>query len=260
GIRVLLEKATEIEIVGAVKDGESALEKIAVLQPDVVLLDISLPGIDGLTVANKINFKFPQVKVIILSSHEDESYVSQAMDSGAEGYLLKSISSEELEWSIKLVYQGYSAFKSELLTTFTAAGSTKKGTPGDNLDSLLKPLSPQPWNNNGKPLISDHISASSSRVTTKKKSHRANDIYSKPSHAVAPHDAELAKMETLLARNHIHQQYSKYATYGRQHRGSRIIDSVKLNQIKKTLASFEFKLLVLIILFALGFLVFVALS
>ncbi len=90
GLRVLLEKATEIKIVGDAKDGESALQKIEAIQPDVVLLDIDLPGIDGLIVSKRINLKFPEIKVIMLSSYEDESYVSKATESGAKGYLLKS--------------------------------------------------------------------------------------------------------------------------------------------------------------------------
>ncbi|MEN9567459.1 MAG: hypothetical protein RLZZ69_2655 [Cyanobacteriota bacterium] len=117
GIKVLLENSTEIELVGFAENGETALAKIAATQPDIVLLDINLPDIDGIAVANQLAVKFPKVKVIMLSSYEDESYVSQAIKSSAKGYLLKNISSEELEWSIKLVHQGYSAFKSELLTS-----------------------------------------------------------------------------------------------------------------------------------------------
>jgi DNA-binding NarL/FixJ family response regulator len=115
GIKVLLEQASEIEIVGIAQDGISALEQIKNLQPDVVLLDLDMPGIDGLSVAEQIRLKFPNIKVIILSSHEEEKYVRKATALGAKGYLLKSASSQELEWSIKLVHQGYSAIKSELL-------------------------------------------------------------------------------------------------------------------------------------------------
>ncbi|MEM8722016.1 MAG: response regulator transcription factor [Cyanobacteria bacterium P01_G01_bin.39] len=226
GIKFLLEKAAEIEIVGVAKDGESALEKITVLQPDIVLLDIDLPGIDGLTVANKISRKFPQIKVVMLSSHEDDSYVEQAMAAGAKGYLLKNVSSEELSWSIKLVYQGYSAFKSELLTTFA---STK--------------TAPSPL-----------------RATIEEKSSLDNEIPSNASTSVAQNNVELSQMEALLTRNHLQQQYAKYAPDRRSSRNGRYVNNVKLNQIKKTMKSFEFKLLVFIILFSLGFLVFVALS
>ena len=239
GIKVLLKTATEIEIVGAVNDGESALKTVETIEPDVVLLDINLPGIDGLTVANEINLKFPQVKIIILSSHEHESYVSKAIELGAKGYLLKNVSSEELEWSIKLVHQGYSTFKSELLTTLISrkklaslVSSAPKIKPGQQTDVL--------------PMSQISASSQSSQSPTQPKT-----------------EAEVAHMEALealLARNHTYQKYSKYSDHSRQHRRSRLFDSVKLKQIKKTIMSFEFKLLVFIILFSLGFLVFVALS
>ncbi|MGB5632023.1 MAG: response regulator transcription factor [Waterburya sp.] len=233
GIKALLKTATEIEIVGAVNDGESALRKVETIRPDVVLLDIDLPGIDGLTVANEINLKFPQVKIIMLSSYEEESYVSKSIELGAKGYLLKNVTSEELEWSIKLVHQGYSTFKSELLTTLI---SRKK------LASLVSSVPEIKPGQQTDVFSMSQISASSQSPTQPET------------------EAEVARMEALLARNHTYQKYSKYSDYSRQHRRSRLFDNVKLNQVKKTIMSFEFQLLVFIILFSLGFLVFVALS
>ena len=231
GIKALLDTATEIEIIGAVNDGERALQIIETIQPDVVLLDIDLPGMDGLTVANQISLKFPQVKVIMLSSHETEGYVSKAMDSGAKGYLLKNVSSEELEWSIKLVHQGYSAFRSELLTTLT---------PAKKAESLV---------------------SSASEI----KPRQQTDIFQTPqivasSTAPTPQEVNVEKMEALLAKNYIYQKYSQYHNRSKLQRKSPVFHNVRLNQVKKTIMSFEFKLLVLIILFSLGFLVFVALS
>lgn len=231
GIKALLETATEIEIVGAVNDGEKALQIIETIQPDVVLLDIDLPGMDGLTVVNQISLKFPQVKVIMLSSHDTESYVSKAMESGAKGYLLKNVSTKELDWSIKLVHQGYSAFKSELLTTLT---------PAKKVESLVS-------------------SASEIRP------HQQTDIFqaSQTSASSTPptlREVNVEKMEALLAKNHIYQKYSKYSDHSKPRRRNRVFHNYRLNKFKKTVMSFEFKLLVLIILFSLGFLVFIALS
>ena len=231
GIKALLETATEIEIVGAVNDGEKALQIIETIQPDLVLLDIDLPGMDGLTVANQISLKFSQVKVIMLSSHENEPYISKAMDSGAKGYLLKNVSSKELEWSIKLVHQGYSAFKSELLTTLT---------PARKAESLVSSASEIKPRQQTDILQTSQISAAS---TTPRRQ-----------------EVNLEKMEALLAKNHIYQKYSKYPDRRKPYRTSPVFHNVRLNQVKKTIMSFEFKLLVLIILFSLGFLVFVALS
>lgn len=235
GLRVLLEKATEINIVGDAQDGESALQKIEAVRPDVVLLDIDLPGIDGLIVSKRISLKFPEIKVIMLSSYEDESYVSKATESGAKGYLLKNVSSEELEWSIKLVHQGYSAFKSELLTTLI---------PRNKSESYFNsPI-------NITPLKNSDASQNATQV-------KPISITAKPSQEP---EVNLAGMEALLAKNHIQQKYAKYASFERQHRGNTLFHNVKINRVKKTIMSFEFKLLIFLILFSLGFLVFVALS
>ncbi|MGF1589909.1 MAG: response regulator transcription factor [Pleurocapsa sp.] len=236
GLRVLLEKATEIKIVGDANDGESALQKIEEIKPDVVLLDIDLPGIDGLIVSKRISLKFPEIKVIMLSSYEDESYVSKATESGAKGYLLKNVSSEELEWSIKLVYQGYSAFKSELLTTLIPRNKSESYS-----SSAIKVGSVK------NPNDSQNITQVKPIAFT-----------SKPSQE---DEVDLAGMEALLAKNHIQQKYSKYAPSNHPQRGNKLLfHNVKINRIKKTMMSFEFKLLVFIVLFSLGFLVFVALS
>ena len=222
GIKVLLENSTEIELVGFAVDGETALEKIEEAKPDVVLLDINLPGVDGLTVVNQINDKFPQIKVIMLSSYEDEKYVGQTMASSAKGYLLKSVSAEELEWSIKLVHQGYSAFKSELLTSFGKSKS-EAATKPKSLQNIKVVSVPKPDN------------------STLASSDSQND--------------NSDEVELLRARNKVKQKYSKF----RHQRKNLAFHDVSVSRAKKTMMSFEFKLLVFIILFSLGFLVFIAL-
>jgi DNA-binding NarL/FixJ family response regulator len=229
GIKVLLENSTEIELVGFAENGETALAKIAATQPDIVLLDINLPDIDGIAVANQLAVKFPKVKVIMLSSYEDEGYVSQAIKSSAKGYLLKNISSEELEWSIKLVHQGYSAFKSELLTSLNPGNQqiTLKPT-----NSSAKPHKVFPPEQNLAPPTSTSPVPSS------------------------PADKKSAELELLLARNQVRQKYSAF----KQQRQNSGFHDVTISRAKKTMMSFEFKLLIFIILFSLGFLVFVALA
>jgi DNA-binding NarL/FixJ family response regulator len=226
GIKVLLENSAEIELIGFAEDGESALSEIEATQPDVVLLDINLPGIDGITVAHKVATQFPQIKVIMLSSYEDEYYVSQAMASNAKGYLLKSVSAEELEWSIKLVHQGYSAFKSELLTPLV---------PKDQQTSLesISPVEVIP--------VIPAVPV-------------ANMLAFPPPSSP---ETEPDELERLLARNHIRQQQN--STLQQQQRNSRY-SNIYTSRTKKMLKSFEFQLLVFVILFSLGFLVFVALS
>lgn len=224
GIKVLLEDSAEIELVGFAEDGETALNQIEATKPDVVLLDINLPGIDGIAVANQIATKFSNIKVIMLSSYEDKSYVSRAIESSAKGYLLKNISAEELEWSIKLVHQGYSAFKSELLTSLSIENQATKPQATSSIESLK--------------VVPAH-----------------NKIaLPKPPISSPTTDEKSAELELLLAKNQVRQ---KYYDMKRKNLG---IHDVTIGRAKKTMMSFEFKLLVFITLFSLGFLVFVALA
>ena len=106
GIRALLEKIDRVEVVGEAGDGERALELVQDLQPDVILLDIAMPGLSGFDVLKEINEKSPSVKVVILTVHDSEDYALHALRSGAEGYLPKSAASAELELALDHVMRG----------------------------------------------------------------------------------------------------------------------------------------------------------
>ena len=225
GIKILLEKSTEIEIIGDAANGNEGLKKVELLKPDVVLLDIDMPGISGLAVAKRIRFRFPEIKIIMLSSHEDEKYVKRATESGAKGYLLKDASSQELEWSIKLVHQGYSAIKSELL---------------EQQFELRKKFE------------SDLQLADNLRTTTNQVPNSA--VLSKADRS------NLDKLETLLTEKQKKKKNYVSRKIGKPKWNMALFHGVKLSQAKKTMLSFEFQLLIFIILFCLSFLVFIALS
>lgn len=106
GIRALLERMDRVEVVGEAGDGRRALDLIQELRPDVVLLDITMPGLSGFEVLNETTEKFPEVHVIALTVHDAEEYAFQALRSGAAGYLPKSAASAELEEAILLVMGG----------------------------------------------------------------------------------------------------------------------------------------------------------
>lgn len=106
GIRALLEKIDRVEVVGEAGDGDRALELVQELQPDVILLDIAMPGLSGFDVLKEINEKSPSVKVVILTVHDSEDYALHALRSGAEGYLPKSAASAELELALDHVMRG----------------------------------------------------------------------------------------------------------------------------------------------------------
>jgi HlyD family secretion protein len=115
GIQALLEPKPKLKVVGTAEDGNSAIEQVGTHMPDIVLMDLEMPKMNGITATQKICQQFPKTKVLVLSSHEDREYVTQALRAGAEGYLLKNTLAENLEQAIWLVYQGRPQIEAKLL-------------------------------------------------------------------------------------------------------------------------------------------------
>jgi DNA-binding NarL/FixJ family response regulator len=105
---MLLENLSDFQIIAETDNGISALEMIAKYLPDIVLLDIALPGMNGLDVTERVKAQFPTVRVLLLSMHSSEEYVLRAMRLGAAGYLLKDTSPTELEMALRAVSRGES--------------------------------------------------------------------------------------------------------------------------------------------------------
>jgi len=106
GIRSLLEKLADLEVVAEAGDGRAALSLIAEHQPDVVLMDIKMAGLNGLEATARIMRDFPGVRVVILSMYANEEYVIQALRAGASGYLLKDAGTAELEVAVRAAARG----------------------------------------------------------------------------------------------------------------------------------------------------------
>lgn len=106
GLRKLLESIPDIEVVGEADDGLALLELAAQLQPDLVLMDISMPGLNGLEATARLGQAWPAIRVLILSMHQNEEYVRQALRHGAAAYLLKDAATQELELALKVVLRG----------------------------------------------------------------------------------------------------------------------------------------------------------
>jgi len=106
GIRALLQELDGIEVAGEASNGREALELVESASPDMVLMDISMPEMNGLDATARIVTKFPKVRVIILSVNASEAHVLQALRAGASGYLLKNISPAEMEQAIRAVARG----------------------------------------------------------------------------------------------------------------------------------------------------------
>lgn len=106
GTRQVLETAGDIKVVGEAADGNTALEMIEELVPDIVLLDIKLPDMDGIDLATQLSSKHPQTRVVILSGFDDDDYFRAALSSGVTGYLLKSMPGDKLIASVRAAKLG----------------------------------------------------------------------------------------------------------------------------------------------------------
>ncbi|HLJ92535.1 MAG TPA: response regulator transcription factor [Gemmataceae bacterium] len=106
GFRALLNTLPGIEVIAEAADGREALSLVKTHLPDVVLMDISMAGLNGLEAAVRITKEFPNVRVLILSAHADEDYVKQALRAGAAGYLIKDAGFSELELAVQAVARG----------------------------------------------------------------------------------------------------------------------------------------------------------
>lgn len=116
GIKALLAVTQDIEIVGEAEDGDMALRKCQELQPDVILMDINMPGLNGIRVTEQILEKQPQTRIIMLTMLEDDASVFHAMRAGARGYLLKGADPQEVLNVIRAVAEGQALFGPAIAT------------------------------------------------------------------------------------------------------------------------------------------------
>jgi len=114
GMKSLLQNSDEIKVTGEANNGREALRIMEILEPDVVLMDIDMPVLNGIDTLKEISKRFPQVKVIILSMHNEAGMIKSLMNIGAQGYLLKSCTQDELINAIRKVAAGQSYFSTEV--------------------------------------------------------------------------------------------------------------------------------------------------
>ncbi len=127
-LKIILERDADTEVVGVAENGIRALELCAEKKPDVVLMDIKMPDMDGIEATERLKKEFPDIKVLVLTSMEDTDWISNAFSAGADGYLLKDTSPERLKTLIRCVSWGYTVSSSTALHAILAAKSQKNET------------------------------------------------------------------------------------------------------------------------------------
>lgn len=115
GLKSMLESNADIQVIGEAENGKVALEQIQHLEPDLVLMDIRMPVMDGVAATHLITKNYPATKILVLTTFDDDEYVSQAMRCGAMGYLLKDTEPDELALAIRAVAKGHSQLGPGLL-------------------------------------------------------------------------------------------------------------------------------------------------
>ena len=140
GIRSLLQEVNDIEVVEEAGDGREALRLVEEKQPDVVLMDIAMPGLNGFEAIERLAEIVPEARMIVLSMHRSEEYVLRALRVGACGYLLKEAQADELETAVRTVARG-ETYLSPAVAQFVAEYVRRTG--GDMEQSPLERLSPR---------------------------------------------------------------------------------------------------------------------
>jgi two-component system response regulator NreC len=137
GLRTFLDAQPDMEVIGEADDGGAAVQRALELGPDVVVMDITMKGVNGMVATREIRSRLPQTKVLVLTMHENEEYLRQMLEAGATGYVLKQAVDTELAVAIRAVQRGeiflYSSFTKVLLGDLVQSG--EKNVAGSQPDS-----------------------------------------------------------------------------------------------------------------------------
>ena len=136
GFRRILEDAPDIEVVGEASDGAEAVKLAAQLRPRLIVMDCALPGMSGLDATRRILSKLPETAILMLSMHSEETWVHQALDAGARGYILKSAVDMELVTAIRKVVEGEIVLDPQISRTTTLKGERNSGLTVRELEVL----------------------------------------------------------------------------------------------------------------------------
>lgn len=143
GLRAIFAGEPDLELVGEATDGLEAIQQVRDLQPDLVILDLSMPRMDGLSALKEVKRVAPKTRVLILTAHRNEEYIFRAIDYGADGYLLKDANAAELMLAVRSVLAGERYLSAAVTTQVVAALVNRKGAgvPSAGPRSAIETLS-----------------------------------------------------------------------------------------------------------------------
>lgn len=137
GLRLILETAEDIEVVGEAGDGAECLRLVPELQPDLILMDLQMPHMDGITAIGHLRRDHPAIAIVILTTYNEDDLMIRALQAGARGYLLKDSSRENLLDAIHAAARGETLLKPEILARVLSPQSPPKPAPAPQSDSTL---------------------------------------------------------------------------------------------------------------------------
>ena len=148
GLKSLLESQPDFQIVGEAENGKSAIALVEQLydtpqQPDLILMDVRMPVMDGVAAIQKLTQKFSSISILVLSTFDDDEYITQAMKFGAKGYLLKDTPIEEIAYAIRSAIKGYTQLGPGLFQKFLTRSDSQKPNSPTILPNVLQNLTPR---------------------------------------------------------------------------------------------------------------------
>ncbi len=140
GLKILLEIEGDIEVIGTAINGQEAFEMCKKLNPDIVLMDIRMPVLDGVLGTKLIKSHFSDIKVVILTTFKDDEYIKEAIKSGAEGYILKNQLSDSIIESLRAVFKGNTVFENQVACSLSSMLRYEKKLDLGNLELTPREL------------------------------------------------------------------------------------------------------------------------
>lgn len=129
GLQALLQTTVDIEVVGSVSNGREALNRTIALKPDVVIMDVTMPEMNGIEAASLLRKKYPQIRIVMLSMHSSSEHVYRALSAGATGYLLKESAGEDIVSAVRAVHAGRT-FMSATMENLERRSTARGGNAG----------------------------------------------------------------------------------------------------------------------------------